>query len=114
MTPEEFTNQVLPNLKESVQEGCLCSSDGFRKVVSFNFEDYRFLNLGPEIAPTGLADSEILIQEFIRTRYISERSKSPSPSVTIQVFQCPVCRSKCIETYSEYSISMNRSYVKFF
>jgi hypothetical protein len=100
MTPDDLRHaldQALPKLPDNV---CLCSNLDFRKTLSFDFADY-------DIAPTGLADTEILIDLVLRQsrRYGIEGGECGS------VFTCLHCGCVMSETWEDYSISMSRSTV---
>lgn len=106
MTPDEFRQDVLPRIVASWSQTCFCANPGFRKLLSFDFRDY-------DIGPTGLADSEILIDELIRKRFIQTSDSESRPSHIIQAYQCPQCRATCRVMIEEFSISMYRSTVAF-
>ena len=107
MTPDEFQKRIVPTIIAAWERGCFCRSPGFRKLVSFNFEDYG-------IGPVALADSEILIQEIIRGRFTRDgEANSDGMGTSSQVYRCPKCGARCTETYAEYSVSMFRSFVIF-
>ena len=105
MTPEEFHETVLPAILSAWDEQCFCASPGFQKLVSFDFRDYG-------IGPTGLADSEILIQSIIRDRFKQQERRSEH-EISTQVHLCPQCKASCTERYEEYSINMYQSSVTY-
>ncbi|MCB9854099.1 MAG: hypothetical protein H6818_00315 [Phycisphaerales bacterium] len=106
MTPEEFRQALLPDLLEAWQRECFCASPGFRKLVSFNFEDYG-------IGPVGLADSQILGLEIIQNRFLKIDNAAATSPAQSRLFECPKCRARCTETYEDYNIWMYRTYFTF-
>lgn len=106
MTPDNFRESVLPALKDAWQQNCFCSNRAFQKLVSFNFDDYG-------IGPTGLADSEILIDEIIRQNFDKLESANAGGGRVKQSYRCPQCDTTCSEHYREFSINMYQSYVLF-
>lgn len=112
MTPEEFAKKIVPKISVATNK-CLCTSKGFRKLLSFNFENYRRLLPVTRIAPTALADAEILIQKLIREGFVRVGSPKSAQGGTRQEYRCPRCGIGCIEIYTEYSINMARSFVLF-
>jgi len=104
MTPDEFRSHALPQILTAWQEGCFCASPGFRKLLSFDFQNY-------EIGPVGLADSEILIDSIIRKEFKSLSESGTFETTTI--YECPNCGTTCTECYADYSINMYRSTVTF-
>jgi hypothetical protein len=98
MTPDDFRLAIVPRLALMKPDCCLCSNRSFRKLISFEFQDYG-------IAPTGLADAEVLINEVLRDK-LRYRLKTSNTGGT---FTCLACQSVLVETYDEYSISMSRS-----
>ncbi len=107
MTPDEFQKRIVPTVVAAWERKCFCRSPGFRKLASFNFEDYG-------IGPVALVDSEILIQEIIRGRCTRDgEPTNDGHGTTFQAYRCPRCGARCRETYAEYSISMYRSFVLF-
>jgi hypothetical protein len=98
MTPadlQQALDQTLPTFPLNV---CLCSNVNFRKTLSFDFVDYN-------IAPSGLADTEILIDMVLRkgNRYTIGGGERGA------VFTCLNCGCMLSETWEDYSISMSRS-----
>ena len=106
MTPDGFRESVLPTLKDAWQQNCFCANPAFRKLLSFNFDDYG-------IGPTGLADSEISIDEIIRQQFEKRESKDLGGGQVKQSFRCPQCDTTCTEHFREFSINMYQSYVLF-
>lgn len=102
LTPDQFTSDVVAVVKKE----CRCSIPGFQKIVSFNFEDYG-------IAPTLLWDSEILIQEIIRSEFDALDEGVQHQGDSKRRYRCPSCGRSCTETYTEFSINMYRSFVLF-
>ena len=106
MTPDEFRESVLPAIEKAWQDQCLCDSPVFRKLVSFNFDDYG-------VGPTGLADAEILIDEIIRKKFEKTGDVTEEISSISQRFRCPRCGSACTEFWREFNINMSFSHVLF-
>jgi hypothetical protein len=102
MNPAQFRLDVLPQLEDQWIQHCFCENQFFQKLISFNFEDFNS-------SPVALADAEILIHHFIRKKFQSIELID-NPGEIIQKWQCSQCGLVCKEFYSEYSISMNRSY----
>lgn len=98
----EFISDVLPHLKNE----CRCGNPAFQKLISFNFEDYG-------IKPCSLLDSEFLIQEIVRNTFEPLEEGNHWQGESKRQFRCRICHRVCTETYSEYSISMYRSFVLF-
>ena len=106
MTPDEFRESVLPTIKNAWQQKCLCDNMVFRKLVSFDFDDYG-------IGPTGLVDGEILIDEIIRKNFEKTGDVAEEIGAIYQRFRCPQCGSECIELWREFNINMSISHVLF-
>jgi hypothetical protein len=107
MTPDEFRQRVLPLVLAAWEKKCLCHSAGFRKLLSFNFQDYGN-------GPVGLVDSEAIGHEIVRSRFkkLGEPSEG-SPGEWTQRFECPQCGARCRETCEDFSIHMWRSFYRF-
>jgi hypothetical protein len=104
MKPNDFRSIILPKILNIYQGKCICANSGLRSLMSFSFIDYR-------IGPIALADSEILIQELIRSgnesydkTLIKDRGWD---------FQCKTCGSVLHEHYDEYSINMYQSIIEY-
>lgn len=106
MTPDEFRESLLPNIVAAWDDRCFCANPGFQKLLSFDFRDYS-------IGPTGLADSEILIDEIIRQRFTQRHKPDSDQGEITQAYECPQCGATCTELYAEFSISMYQSTVTF-
>ena len=100
MTPAELELVISQALAHVKPGACLCSNESFRKTMSFDFQDY-------DIAPTGLADAEVLISLLLRDK----RRYQYDATETGGTFTCVSCRSILVEKYDEYSIAMSRSTV---
>ncbi len=85
MTPDEFRQAVLPQVVAAWDDHCFCTCPGFQKLVSFNFRDYG-------IGPTGLADSEILIDELIRQRFTRQQELESPPGENCASLCMPAVR----------------------
>lgn len=106
MIPEEFRKTVLPRVVAAWDDRCFCASPGFQKLLSFDFRDYG-------VVPTGLADSEILIDAIIRERFTRRGEPQSHQGESRQAYVCPQCQATCTELYAEFSISMYQSTVIF-
>ncbi|MBN2716542.1 MAG: hypothetical protein JXX14_11865 [Deltaproteobacteria bacterium] len=107
MTPAQYVQMVMPRLREKWDARCFCESPQFRKLVSFNFENYPFLS------PLALADAEILISAFIRQRFHPDGAAVNKGMDVFQRYICPQCGAGMTTCFTEFSISMNRTYVSF-
>ena len=98
MTPDDLRQALTAGLPNLPQGKCLCANPDFRKTLSFDFADYG-------IAPTGLADTKLLIDVVLRQsrRYAQGRGEGGA------TFTCLVCGCVLSETWEDYSISMSRS-----
>jgi hypothetical protein len=107
MTPDEFVNDVMPVVLSAWQTNCLCANAGFRKLLSFNFDQYG-------AGPMALADSEIVGQRIVRENFarVGDASRSQDGDI-LQRYLCPQCQTTCEEEYAEFSISMYRSFFRF-
>jgi hypothetical protein len=107
MTPDEFENDVMPRILSAWHSRCLCANAGFRKLLSFNFNDYG-------TGPMALVDSEIIAHRIIRENFarVGDVGRSQDGDI-LQRYSCPQCSTKCEEEYAEYSISMYRSFFRF-
>jgi hypothetical protein len=106
MTPDEFSESVLPQIVTAWDDRCFCANPGFLKLVSFNFRDY-------DIGPTALADSEILIDAIIRQRFVRRHEPESRHGEVSQAYECPQCGATCTELYAEFSIRMRQSTATF-
>lgn len=106
MSPDEFHEQVIPQVVKKWDEHCFCANSGFRKLLSFNFRDYH-------ICPTALIDSEMLIDAIIRQRFTKCNEPQSHQGEITQAWICPQCNARCSELYAEFSISMYQSSVTF-
>ena len=84
---------------------CICNNTGLRSLMSFSFIDYC-------IGPTALADSEILIQELLRSG--NENYVKTLVNDRGWDFKCKTCGSVLREHYDEYSINMYQSFIEYF
>jgi hypothetical protein len=108
MTPEAFHTSILPCVYGALSERCLCAHPGFRKLLSFNFEDYS-------TSPMAMIDSEFIIDCFLRhglCRQIGDFGRNANGD-GVQNYECLQCGGSIAEYYEEYSISMYRSYCRF-
>lgn len=107
MTSEEFVNDVIPRLHSAWRSRCLCDCAGFRKLLSFNFEDY-------DAGPMALLDSELVGEQIVRAifRPAGDVVRMPDGEMR-QRYLCPKCNTMCEEEVDEFSISMRRSYYRF-
>jgi hypothetical protein len=106
MTPDEFHATVLRQLVTAWFDRCFCANPGFQKLVAFDFRDYG-------IAPTGLADSEIVIDTIIRQRFTRQNESDSHQGETRRVYMCPQCEATCTEWYAEFSVNMRQSSVAY-
>ena len=106
MTPEEFRQNVLPGIVTAWDKQCFCAAPGFQKLLSFDFRNYG-------IAPTGLADTEILINALIRQRFTPQDEPEKGTGERAQDYLCPQCQARCTEVYSEFSIHMYQTTVTY-
>src|SRR3954464_3600009 len=116
MTPKEFAADVLPVIKASWQSHCLCSNPGFRKLLSFNFQDYRDRpsTLVDRAGPMALMDSEIVGHHIIVSTFARAACPPNSPDQDkVRIYTCPRCETRCQQTWEQYSINMERSYYQF-
>lgn len=105
MTPDEFRSAVLPQMASMWDCQCFCDSPYYQRIVGFNFCDYN-------IGPVGLADSEILVQAFVRDRCAKIKGPDRSGCEITQIYECPRCHRQITEHYDEYSINMSRTYIE--
>jgi len=106
LTHEEFVHELLPKIVAAWETRCFCSSPGFRKLLAFNFCDYHS-------HPMTLVDSELIGHHLVRSRFPRTQEVRHSAGEIFQEYQCPQCKTRCLESYNEYSISMYRSYYEF-
>jgi hypothetical protein len=107
MTPDEFADDVMPVILSAWQGNCLCAHAGFRKLISFNFDDYG-------AAPMALVDSEIVGYHIVHGNFtrVGEVRRTKDGDI-LQRYACPQCQANCEEEYNEFSISMYRSFYRF-
>jgi hypothetical protein len=132
MTPDDFQRTVVPDVIASWERRCFCANPGFRKLLSFNFEDYNpklrepsslnWLTIGwlwfrtrRHIGPLALADSEILGTEIIIKRFtrLEGPPAHPRSSEHFATYRCPRCAAICCGYSEQYSINMDRTYFLF-
>lgn len=101
LDPARYRSEVLPRIVDGLRGRCLCTNEGLRKLVSFNFEDYR-------ISPVGCADSEILIATLFQENGDVYESIVDQGMVTLR---CRICARELKVVWSDFSISMNRTYI---
>lgn len=103
MHSEKFESVVLPQVRAAWTKKCLCRNPGFRKLVSFRFEDY-----GPD--PMQLVDALVIWHNLIKFGPMHfQRHRDSCRSSTgdlIQRHKCLQCGSTCEETYSEHGVSI--------
>jgi hypothetical protein len=101
MTPKEFRRDVLPRVLEAWERGCFCSSPAFVRLVS--------LDLGP----VALADAQVLIREIIEKRFQQDGPTDDHHSGdAVHRYSCPQCATKCEVIWEQFSINMDRSFVR--
>jgi hypothetical protein len=107
MTPNDFVARVVSAAQKVWSADCFCHHGGFRKLLSFNFEDYG-------TGPMALIDSEIIGHHIVRKYFtcVGDVRRSSNGDI-FQEYACPKCGAVCEEEYAEYSISMYRSYFRF-
>ncbi len=89
---------------ESFGDTCICKNHGLRRLMAFDFRKYS-------LPPIGLGDSEILIQEILRsgnTLYDKSLVKGRGWD-----FMCKSCGDILREHYDEFSINMSQSFVEY-
>ncbi|WP_425397558.1 hypothetical protein [Aeoliella sp.] len=107
MTPDEFAAKVLPAIEAACQSNCLCAEPGFRKLLSFDFDDYG-------TGPVALADSEIVGDAIVLRRFkLVGKVEDPPIGFALRRYECPQCGAVCVAQFDEYSISMNRTVFRF-
>ena len=105
MSPEDFKRQVIFRVATQWERGCLCHHPGFRKLLSFNFQDYG-------MSPMQCIDTEILAQH-VTTQYFRVVQERKLHSDHITGLVCLNCKAHSEATYSEYSISMYRTCIRY-
>jgi len=92
-----------------LSRGCPCLFPRFRKLVTFNFEDYGMV-------PTACLESHLIIDLALRGpkkvyRATSEPTSDQGESTWLH--ECSRCGSMIAEHYADYSINMFREYLDF-
>lgn len=104
MTPEAYQQEVLPKITSALKGTCICQHKNLRKIMSFNYEDYK-------MPAVGLADCEILIQALLRDA--DEAYEVVQDTEKDQYgFRCNICHTFLAQHYDDYSIHMYRAYIE--
>jgi hypothetical protein len=102
LTPNEFSERIVPELLRRWENHCFCRSPKFIKLVSFNFKDYGN-------SPMSLIDAELMIGNIIFKRFEPVSGWVDSAGGSDRVDRCPQCAEIFQSRWDQYSISMDRT-----
>lgn len=105
-TSEKFIGEILPVILASWGAHCFCVSPGFRKLLSFNFEDY-----GTSVMQ--LVDAELVGYHVVKANFDPVGGMWKRNGDTIQLYRCKRCSARCEQIYADYSLVAYRSYYRF-
>jgi hypothetical protein len=94
-----FAKELLPALVDKWQQKCFCSSPGFLKVLSFDFQQYRCM-------PAELLDSELLWNAIVGEHFQRLGEWAYVDGEQQCDFRCPQCGLELRTRSEQYSINM--------
>ena len=107
-TPEPKASPTLGDVLPSLlRHGCPCRFPRFVYLVGFNFQDY---NAGPVCCQ---ATEELVYGSYHgSSAFLDQRSEWLDADSTQRDYQCKVCGAGWEMVFTDYSINLDRSYLK--